>query len=232
MATSRTISRALGGIALIGLIALGACSPSVEGYAPAPTASKLPVAQWTVSRLDLRFVPGKSALAPGEEQRLLGALALENPDRPLRLVARTAPAGTPGKLAVERAEALRKLIETRGFKLEFQGPGGAIEDPEVADMAAFYVGRYEVTVPGCPDWRKPGIADFSNKESTNFGCANAMNLALMLADPGDLSRGDSSNVADGARAAMAVKQYQLGGMPRVASPDLPNAKSAASLTSE
>ena len=45
----------------------------------------------------------------------------------------------------------------------------------------------EVILPGCPDWsRDPGF-DPRNLPLSNLGCANAYNLGLMVADPGDLA---------------------------------------------
>ena len=100
----------------------------------------------------------------------------------------------------------------------------------VTGVTRLGIGRYEVTVPGCPDWRKTVVTDFSNKESTNLGCANAMNLALMLADPGDLMWGDPLTGADGQREAGVIDRYRAGTQPRVANPDLPSAQSTKSLT--
>jgi pilus biogenesis lipoprotein CpaD len=74
------------------------------------------------------------------------------------------------------------------------------------------------------------VTDFSNKESTNLGCANAMNLALMVADPGDLMWGDALTGADGQREAGVIDRYRAGAQPRVANPDVPSSKSTKSLT--
>ena len=48
--------------------------------------------------------------------------------------------------------------------------------------------RYLVTLPPCPNWSKPaaGAGDFTNTPSSNFGCAAAVNLGLMVANPADL----------------------------------------------
>lgn len=224
------ITRSVALIALAGLLGLGACSAAVEGYTPSPTISKRPVAEWTVSKLDLRFEPGSAALSSGEEIRFANTLALEDATRPVRLVARTNADGIAPELAIERAAVLRQMAAARGFDLQYQAQGAALDDPAVADTAYVYIGRYEVTVPGCPDWRKPVVADFSNKESTNLGCANAMNLALMLADPGDLNWGDALSGADGQREAAVIDRYRAGTQPRIANPDLPSAQSTKSLT--
>ncbi|MGD9536191.1 MAG: CpaD family pilus assembly lipoprotein [Alphaproteobacteria bacterium] len=230
MARHRMITRCFAPVAVLGLLSLGACSASMEGYTPTATTSKRPVAEWTVSKLDLRFEPGSARLSAGEEKRFVNTLAMEDATRPIRLVARTNASGIAPELAVERAAVLREMASARGFSVQYQADGVALDDPAASDTAYVYIGRYEVTVPGCPDWRKPVVADFSNKESTNLGCANAMNLALMLADPGDLAWGDALSSADGQREALAVERYRAGTQPRIANPDLPNARSTQSLT--
>jgi type IV pilus biogenesis protein CpaD/CtpE len=50
-------------------------------------------------------------------------------------------------------------------------------------------------------------SDFTNAPSSNFGCATAVNLGLMVASPGDLAAGRSLEPADGKPAASAVARY-------------------------
>ena len=227
------ISKPLLVLTSVAALGLAACSGTVDGYTAAPTIAKRPVAQWTVSRLDLHFEPGTARLATGEEARLVSALALEDPTRPVRVVARTTGADTTPALAIERASALRTIVETKGFKLQFQSQGAVVaENPKERDIGALFIGRYEVSVPGCPDWRKPMVADFSNKESSNLGCANALNLAQMLVDPGDLNKGDPLGSANGAREALAVNKYRIGESPWVTESDQPTRKPGPTLNSK
>lgn len=233
MMTLKSISIAISVVALGA--GLSACGPEFENYEVTPTVPKQPVAEWATSDLSVRFVPGTAKLASGESSRIAVALANEDPSRPIRVIARTNADGTPAKLAVERAAALREVVGSHGHTVEYQGPksagGGAmLSDPAERDTALLYVAHYEVTVPGCPDWRKPSLNDFSNTQSSNYGCANAINLGLMIADPGDLGRGQSSAGADGTRAAKSVVDYRAGKAPIVGKPDLPPTRAAAVLT--
>ena len=43
---------------------------------------------------------------------------------------------------------------------------------------------------------------------SNLGCANAVNLGLMIAEPADLTRGRPLGTADGIREAEAVVRYR------------------------
>ena len=66
----------------------------------------------------------------------------------------------------------------------------------------------EVVLPGCPDWtRDPGY-DPLNLPLSNLGCANAVNLGLMVADPGDLATTLPTSPADGTREAEAIARYR------------------------
>lgn len=66
----------------------------------------------------------------------------------------------------------------------------------------------EVVLPGCPDWsRDPGYDPY-NLPMSNLGCANAVNLGLMVADPGDLATTLPTAPADGTREAEAIARYR------------------------
>jgi len=230
---ARPISATLAVLALGG--ALGACAPEFEGYEARPYVSKQPVAEWSTSQVGVRFLPGTATLAPGEDARITAALANEDPTRPVRVIARTNAAGSTPKFAVERAAALRAVVAGKGYEVEYQGlsaagAGSALPNPTERDSALLYVAHYEVSVPGCPDWQKPTVTDFTNTNSSNFGCANAINLALMVSDPGDLSSGTPLAPADGTRQAKVITDYRAGKTPLVAKPDLPPIKAVQQLT--
>ena len=67
------------------------------------------------------------------------------------------------------------------------------------------VGATAAAVPGCPDW-KDRAWPASEGQGSNYGCATAMNLAAMIADPADLihgKRGDGAGT--GELAVRAIK---------------------------
>lgn len=69
------------------------------------------------------------------------------------------------------------------------------------------VERYVVTLPSCPDWRQKAWPNYENAPSSNFGCANATALGLMVANPRDLIEGDDFAGPDGTQAATAIERY-------------------------
>ena len=103
------------------------------------------------------------------------------------------------------AAELRRLELKTGLLPE--GPAGT--DPDGSILIE--IGRHVVVPPDCPDWTKRADGDPANRRSSNFGCATAVNLGLMVADPGDLMRGRTGGPADGAVGARRYKSYREGG---------------------
>lgn len=60
----------------------------------------------------------------------------------------------------------------------------------------------------CASWTPS--TGHSNAESLGLGCANALNLKNMVADPNDLKVGKVLGPGDGAREALAVEAYKQG----------------------
>ena len=70
------------------------------------------------------------------------------------------------------------------------------------------VGAAGATVPNCPDWSDRD-RPVSDAQATNYGCATAVNLAAMLADPADLLHGKeagANGVEVGVRAIRAWRE--------------------------
>ena len=177
------------------MLGLAAC---VTEYSKSEAPDQLRV-EGAESRRELAFAPGSANLAQGE-LRKLDAWVLSGSIRPADRVA-VAAAGPP-RLAEQRTaavsrELLRYGIVTQTLALDAVPANGAI----------LSVGRYAVTLPTCPNWSQSLSYEFTNAFSSNYGCANAINLGLMVASPGDLVSGRSLTGADAQLAAEAVKRY-------------------------
>jgi pilus assembly protein CpaD len=151
------------------------------------------------TRVDIAFAPGSARLAPGEAAHL-DRLVATGVVRPADRV--TIAAAGPPPLAEQRAAALSSALLAYGIVTD-RGPAGSIP----ANHAILGIGRYTVSLPPCPNWSSPPAAEYTNMHSSNWGCAAATNLGLMVASPADLVSGRTLAPADGMPAVTAVTRY-------------------------
>lgn len=180
---------------------LAACVPQAAQWSGAETSKEIKV-EWVNFRHDVSFTTGQAAPSDFERARFQSFLAQ------MRMTpsSRVAVSAAPGPLAGPRAEAVRALLTEQRIEsmslardsLGDIGPGSV----------AVIVGRYVATPPDCPDWRKPANQNLQNSPSSNFGCANSVNLALMVEDPADLLRGRRLGPGDAAGLIHGIQRYR------------------------
>ena len=164
---------------------------------------------------DVAFAAGEARLTNGQRQRLdafLARLEASYGDR-FYVVAGRGRKGEPKQAAVRlgerRRQAVMAFLELRRLRVLPLRIEFGIDAP-VRGAVKVIVRRYVVTVPGCPDWTgRPGIT-FNNTPSSNFGCATAINLGLMVADPGDIVAGRHPGLMDGEFIARSIERYRKG----------------------
>ncbi|MGC2203001.1 MAG: CpaD family pilus assembly lipoprotein [Stellaceae bacterium] len=172
---------------------LGGC---VTDYTKSEAPNNLRV-DGAETRLDIAFISGSARLAqPDAIQQLVAAGRIQPADR----VAISA-AGSPS-LAEQRAAVISRELLAYGIVGE---PSSLEAVP--ANHAVLGIGRYTVTLPPCPNWSSPPGAEYTNASRSNWGCADAVNLGLMVASPADLVSGRSLTPADGMPAVAAVSRY-------------------------
>src|SRR5437667_8883380 len=177
------------------MLGLAAC---VTEYSKSEAPDQLRV-DGAESRRELAFTTGSAYLTPGELRKLDGWV-LSGSIRPADRVA-IAAAGPP-RLAEQRAAAISRELLRYGVVTQTLAL-----DAVPANQAIVSVGRYAVTLPTCPNWSQSLSAEFTNAFTSNYGCANATNLGLMVASPADLVSGRSLTGADAQLATEAVKRY-------------------------
>ena len=169
------------------------------------------------SRVDLSFLPGSARLAqPNAIQQLVANGRLRPTDR-----VTIAAAGYPG-LAEQRTAAISRELLAYGI----------VADPVPLETvppnhAVIGIGRYTVTLPPCPNWSSPPQAEYTNAYNSNWGCAAATNLGLMVANPSDLVSGRPLAPAYATPAVTAVTRYLED---RVKQPPTPTASPFAPTT--
>ena len=177
------------------MLGLAAC---VTEYSKSEAPDQLRV-DGAESRRELAFATGSASLTPGELRKLDGWV-LSGSIRPADRVV-IAAAGPTG-LAEQRAAAISRELLRYGIVTQTLAL-----DAVPANHAIVAVGRYAVILPTCPNWSQSLSADFTNAFTSNYGCANATNLGLMVASPGDLVSGRSFTGTQAQPAAAAVQRY-------------------------
>lgn len=111
------------------------------------------------------------------------------------------------RLTLQRLESVRGDLATRGYE-------SALADSSVARVAALAdheigltVTRTMAVLPDCdqPQPLEPNRPGFDR----GFGCSNAYNLGVMIADPADLERGRTLDPSDAERAGLTITRYRL-----------------------
>jgi pilus assembly protein CpaD len=186
------------GYSLAIALGLAGCAPGAAEYTKAEAPDRLQV-EGGATTVAVAFAPGSSrlsAVSASELDRLVASGAIRPPDR-----VSVAAAGSPALAAAREAAVASELLRW-GIVAEAEPLPAA-----VPDRAVVTVGRYAVRLPPCPNWSQPRANDFTNAETSNFGCATAVNLGLMVASPADLVGGRQLAPADGKPAAAAVDRY-------------------------
>jgi pilus assembly protein CpaD len=199
--------------ALLVLAMLGGCSTWQEGY----TDKRNDVSLVRMTH-DIAFVSGDARLTAASAADLHRFLADQGVSYGDTVTIDTG--ATPAALAGQRRAVLATMLAKEGITVAAaSAPYGATPR---ADTARLVIGRYLVTPPQCPDWRKPSDRDYGNTQSSDYGCASATNLGLMVANPHDLIEGRGYAGPDAELAAKAVQQYHADA---VKTPTAPSASS-------
>lgn len=189
-------------------LALAACAgaPDLSGLPEEQQAPQLRV-EPTVEHHVIRLDPRHNRIA-GDEREVVRALLAAANERGARLTLRGPQ--SPERLA-QVALSLDALgLDAAHHPVAIEAGGTPGEQTLGEDQVDLVVQRYRISVPPCPDWSRPDALGNQNTAASNLGCANAANLSLMLADPGDLVEGRGSDVTAAAPAADAVAALRAG----------------------
>jgi pilus assembly protein CpaD len=209
----RTFLRSFSALALLAIgPVLAACSSEPLHPEAVTIEPKSLQVEWRMEEHPVTFPLGSDRPGAVELAQLDDFLATHADNPSARVFIDTDPATAGRELASRRYAALDRHVALQGFRAEPAG-GTGHNPPTDPRLATVYVGSYVAVTPVCPDWRKPSAADYTNTQSSNFGCATMVNFSQMLADPGELVRGRRMGPADGARAAIAIRDYREGKKP-------------------
>lgn len=167
--------------------------------------------EWRVDQHPVVFPIGSDQPLPGQLAALDQFIAAHSDEGDIQIFIDADPAVVGRELAARRYARLQSYIAARGFSARpAERDAAAMATEPDPRRATVYIGRFVALAPACPDWRKPTASDFTNTPSSNFGCATAVNFSQMIANPGELLRGQTMGPADGERAARAIRRYREG----------------------
>jgi len=184
-------------------LALAGCTPPVSEWSDAEASKQIRV-DYVRLQHEAAFMPGSADLAEGEAEGL--AAFLEQAEVAPQDQVFFQPASND-KLAAARIGQLARELTQRGIGATTLPPSATAI---AADHMTVVVERYVVTPPDCPNWSKPPSGEHANTLPSNFGCADATNLGLMVADPRDLVVGRSPGPPRGDPALYGYARFRNG----------------------
>lgn len=162
--------------------------------------------QPVVSRTDYVIDVGTTpaGLAPGEADRLSGwfdGLNLGYGDT----ITLDDPSGWRGGAA---QDAVGGVVARYGMLVSHEAAPVTAGHPS-AGALRIVVSRAIARVEGCPNYSHGNAPEYSGSSQSNYGCATAVNLAAMIANPQDLVEGHAyDRTADAQLSVKAIKTYR------------------------
>jgi pilus assembly protein CpaD len=171
-------------------------------------------AQPEVRRVDVQYVVpfAPKALELSDVER--EALAMFVRQNNLQAGAHVSVAA-PTKSATQAARSRNRLASVRN-ELQRMGVSSTVVQAEptnnqsTGDEVVVFAQTVAVLPPDCPGYNTPITLDYEWRPATRLGCANAVNLGLMVANPGDLAQGRPVGPADGEAMSLGVQRYRAG----------------------
>jgi pilus assembly protein CpaD len=153
------------------------------------------------------FPPRSASLAGAEKASLLEFLNRQNIGSGTRVMVKAnAPDGTDAGLLADRMGEVRRVLAARGLVVDLAPPiqGGNPDQLAVVAM------KSQVAPIACPGYNAPIQLDHEERPILNPGCANAIDLGLMLENPNDLAQGRALPPADSEGQSLSIQRYRTG----------------------
>ncbi|MBC8268512.1 MAG: hypothetical protein H8E36_07180 [Rhodospirillaceae bacterium] len=196
-------------LAVVSITLAAGCQgiPHLEDWSNVPESKKPQVNQVQYSH-QVSFAPASAELGRIEGDRLLAFLNNAQAAAKDSFYLVSGNPETPAALSDARKTMVADYLSTFGVAIRTLPGDFAVKSP-AGDAVNLIIRRHVVTLPGCPDWSGDRFT-YNNVPTSNWGCASATNLGLMVAEPGDLVRGRDGGYADGEYAATSISNYRKG----------------------
>lgn len=160
------------------------------------------------ARLEIGVAAADQTLRP-EDHAALSRFAADYKDRGRGPMVMSVPAGATNTNAALLGDAVRR--ELYGLMPVSGSITTATYEAAAAAPIILSFERYVAEIKDCPSSAMGDMAkSWDNKVSVGFGCANNMNIALMLADPGDVVAPPEMDPALAARRGDVFDKYRKG----------------------
>jgi pilus assembly protein CpaD len=216
-------------LAAASLLAFGACAQSAKQIGYSNRAHTQISAREVTAELKIDDIAANEKLGPDEREAVKYFVAAYEDEGHGALVISRPTNGANDLSAARAANDARAVMLAEGLDpaVIVEGPydaTGARAAPLVISYKTF-----EAFVPGCPDISHYDFASMgTNSALPSFGCATAVNLAAMIANPRDLVRPTPMDPADAGRRMITMTKYRNGEVPGAArSQDASGAVSSA-----
>lgn len=185
---------------------VGGCSENFERWHDNQTPKELKVDRVLYSHA-VQFAAGEDRLPVAERDRLDSFLNQAQVGSTDKVFVNIEPDGE--RVTERRVSTVAAFLKLRGL-VPATTISGVDSGEQEADTVRVVIQRYLVTLPGCPDWSSEPAYGFNNTVHSNFGCATASNLGMMVVDPEDLVKGRALGPADGDYLRRSIDNYRAG----------------------
>lgn len=169
-------------------------------------------AQPRVQRVDVQHVvpfAAKDIEMTDVEREALAMFIRQNNLQAGSHVSVAAPTKTPTQVARSRnrVASVRNELQRMGISSSIV-QAEATTNQSTGDEVVVFAQTVAVLPPDCPGYNQPISLDYEWRPATRLGCANAVNLGLMVANPSDLAQGRPISAADAEAMAAGVNRYR------------------------
>ncbi|WP_299622779.1 CpaD family pilus assembly lipoprotein [Pelagibius sp.] len=153
-----------------------------------------------------------SAILDRRAEDAIDALIMEaapDPGTTVLLSAGSGAANRYDRLALQRLESVRMALADRGYETVLgQQPQEVPAAPPGGNEVRLTLAKYMPILPDCsqPQPLEPHPPAFDPA----FGCSNAHNLGVMVANPADLVQGRTLEPGDGEAQSLSIQRYRVG----------------------
>ena len=194
--------------AIVAVLVLSACTANrdLQGLDPVDYYTAHPIENKVQSRLasqQVHFAAGSATLSDDAADALQRALHGISPPAVDSITIRMSP---DDKFELQRENALERYLKKMGYGKIRVIPSTSVK----RGIAWVDVAYLAVVPPDCPDWRMSPVTTYSNTWQANTGCAEAVNMGMMIADPHDLVRGTGDVPVNTEPSSKALGEYNAG----------------------